>query len=99
MIKLKQATEWPFCTLSPYIVYYYKQIVLYPVTDSSTWPFPVRAMNGLKFQEAISWLAVNNIDILGTVEYSSPVTQFIHVKFTSEGDVLAFTLQFGDLLV
>ena len=89
---------WPFNPLPAPTVYYYKQIVLYPVTDSGTWPFPVRKQNAPMFQDAMVWLAFNNISILGTIDYSNPQTQTIHVKFTSELDVVAFTLQFGELL-
>ena len=92
---------WPYViiyTPAP-IVYIYKQIQLYPVTDSSTWPFPIRKMNMPMFKDAMDWLAFNNISILGNVDYSNPTTQTITIKFTSELDIVAFTLQFGELLI
>ena len=91
--------RWPYNMTTPApIQYYYKQIQLYPIADSSTWPFPVRDMNSLKFMLAVEWLQINDIAILGTVDYTNPTTQTINIKFTSEQDVVAFTLQFGELL-
>ena len=97
MSTFKPNGKWPYFA-EPSIVYIYKEIQLYPVTDSSTWPFPIRKQNAPMFQDAMVWLAFNNIGILGTVNYSNPITQVVNIKFTSELDVVAFTLQFGELL-
>ena len=95
----KFKNTWPFIAITPTVEYYYRQIVLYPVTDSSTWPFPIRAQNAPMFQDAMVWLALNNIDILGSVEYGNPDSQLLNIKFTNEVDMLAFTLRFGELMV
>jgi hypothetical protein len=96
------ARSWPFIQPIP-IVYIYKEIQLYPVADSSTWPFPIRVMNVVKFKQAMDWLASNNIATISTmgtdVDYSNPATQVVFIKFTDEMDVVAFTLQFGELMV
>jgi hypothetical protein len=90
---------WPYNTVPP-IEYYYKEIQLYPVIDSSTWPFPIRKQNADRVQLAMIWLLNNNISTMGTsVDYSNPSTQTVLLKFTSELDLTAFTLQFGDLLI
>jgi hypothetical protein len=90
---------WPYNTVPP-IVYYYKEIQLYPVTDSSTWPFPVRKMNADRVKAAMIWLHNNKISTMGSsVDLDYANTQTLILKFTSELDVTAFTLQFGDLLV
>lgn len=82
-------------------VYYYREIKLYPVATSSTWPHPVHEENGTKFKQAMEWLAANNVSTMGTgeVDYGYHAVQTVILKFTSEEDLLAFTLQFGDLLV
>jgi hypothetical protein len=96
---MKTFKTWPYASLPKPIVYIYKEIQLYPVTDSSTWPFPIRKMNAVKFQEATEWLALNHIAILGTIDYNNPITQTIHIKFIHKEDLTAFTLQFGDLFI
>ena len=93
------ARKWPFSDIVPSIEAYYKQIQLYNVIDPSTWPFPVRKQNGPEFKSALQWLTCNNIDTIGTVHYEDLTTQTVHVKFTDNLDIVAFTLQFGDLLV
>ena len=95
MTKLK---SWPYDTVVPK-TYYYRSIQLYPVTDSSTWPFPTRSINNVKFQEAIQWLCDNSIATFGHVDYANANTQTVQIKFTDEMDIVAFTLQFSDLLV
>lgn len=95
----KFKNTWPYATVQP-IVYYYREIQLYPVTDSSTWPFPIRKQNADRFVLAMIWILNNNIDTLGTgPDYSNSSTQTVILKFTNEMDLTAFTLQFGDLLL
>ena len=90
---------WPYEHTVVPTVYYYKSIQLYPVTDSSTWPFPIRTINGVKFQEAVDWLQSNNIVTFGFIDYKNSSTQTLQIKFTSELDIVAFNLRFSELLV
>ena len=96
MTNFKKA--WPFIPLPAPTVYIYKTIQLYPVVDSSTWPFPIRKMNMPMFVDAMIWLHNNKIETMGPYDYTQVNTQNVILKFTSEEDVLAFTLIFGDLL-
>jgi hypothetical protein len=82
-------------------VYHYREIRLYPVAISSTWPFPVHEENVTKFKQAIVWLKDNNVSTMGTseVDYNYCAVQTVLLKFTSEEDLTAFTLQFGELMV
>lgn len=73
-------------------------ITLYPMSDTSQWPFPVPVYNNSRFQEAITWLLNNNIHIKGKPDYTILFTQTIQLVFTNKIDALAFTLQFGDLI-
>lgn len=97
MSTFKPNGQWPYYAV-PSIEYYYREIQLYPVTDSSTWPFPVRKQNAELFKKAMLWLGLNKIQALGSVDYANPNTQTLILKFTSEEDVLAFTLMFGELM-
>ena len=90
--------KWPYFA-EPSLVYYYKWIQLYPVIDSSTWPFPIRKQNAELFKQAMLWLGSNKIQALGSVDYLNSITQTVYLKFTSEEDVTAFTLMFGELMI
>jgi hypothetical protein len=57
-------------------------------------------MNADRVQAAMIWLHNNKISTMGSsVDLDYANTQTLILKFTSELDVTAFTLQFGDLLV
>ena len=68
------------------------------MTDASQWPFPIPQFNSKRFQEALEWLLNNNIRVKGRVDHTLMFTQTIQVAFTSQVDLLAFKLQFGDLI-
>ena len=89
--------NWPYDPILPTVVYHIKYIQLYPVTDSSTWPFPVRSNNADKFKQAEGWLIANSTPMIGNVDYGMNVSQTITVKFRNEEDLVAFTLAYGDL--
>lgn len=77
--------------------YYRRYIRLYPTSDPGQWPYPIYLPNEAKFKAAIAWLASNNICTIGKVRYDMYITQTVMLKFISEVDLAAFTLQFGDL--
>ena len=80
----------------------YKEIALW--LTASAWPSWVNVPpdNSELFGSAIDWLNANGVDIQGTLTYGAFgkfSEQRLRVKFTNNEDLVAFTLQYGELLV